>query len=124
MSGVGGGSSGIARHSQLGVRLLRLLHNGRTEAGEREIGCLPQEKLSSETEGAASREGGLRFYHLEYAQCQVAETTDWWCLCPQASLEEMRWRELEETREKAAKLRGEGLRSRTSAGVKPVTTLR
>ena len=36
----------------------------------------------------------------------------------------MRWKELEQTREKAAKLRGEGLASRNSAGVRPVTTLR
>ncbi|KAJ7370390.1 Cilia- and flagella-associated protein 99 [Desmophyllum pertusum] len=41
-----------------------------------------------------------------------------------AALEKMRWRELEQTREKAAKLRGEGLASRNSAGVRPVTTLR
>jgi len=41
-----------------------------------------------------------------------------------AALEKMRWRELEETREKAAKLRGDGLASRNSAGVRPVTTLR
>ncbi|KAL9982729.1 hypothetical protein ACROYT_G004813 [Oculina patagonica] len=41
-----------------------------------------------------------------------------------AALEKMRWKELEETREKAAKLRGEGLASRNSAGVRPVTTLR
>ena len=42
----------------------------------------------------------------------------------QAALEKMRWRELEETREKAAKLRSEGLASRNSAGVRPVTTLK
>ena len=42
----------------------------------------------------------------------------------QAALETMRWKELEETRERAAKLRGEGLASRNSAGVRPVTTLR
>ena len=42
----------------------------------------------------------------------------------QAALEKMRWKELEQTREKAAKLRGEGLASRNSAGVRPVTTLR
>ena len=42
----------------------------------------------------------------------------------QAALEKMRWRELEETREKAAKLRGDGLASRNSAGVRPVMTLR
>lgn len=41
-----------------------------------------------------------------------------------AALEKMRWRELEETREKAAKLRGDGQASRNSAGVRPVTTLR
>jgi len=41
-----------------------------------------------------------------------------------AALETMRWKELEETRERAAKLRGEGLASRNSAGVRPVTTLR
>lgn len=41
-----------------------------------------------------------------------------------AALEKMRWKELEQTREKAAKLRGEGLASRNSAGVRPVTTLR
>ncbi|KAK3705681.1 hypothetical protein QZH41_009514, partial [Actinostola sp. cb2023] len=38
-------------------------------------------------------------------------------------IEEMRWRELEKTREKAAKLRGDGLASRTSTGVRPVTKL-
>ena len=42
----------------------------------------------------------------------------------QAALEKMRWRELEQTREKAAKLRSEGLASRNSAGVRPVTTLK
>ena len=42
----------------------------------------------------------------------------------QAALEKMRWRELEETREKGAKLRSEGLASRNSAGVRPVTTLK
>ena len=42
----------------------------------------------------------------------------------QAALEKMRWKELEETRERAAKLRGEGLASRNSAGVRPMTTLR
>ena len=42
----------------------------------------------------------------------------------QGALEKMRWRELEETREKAAKLRSEGLASRNSAGVRPVTTLK
>lgn len=42
----------------------------------------------------------------------------------QAALEKMRWKELEQTREKAAKLRGEGLASRNSAGVRPVTTVR
>ncbi|CAH3015002.1 unnamed protein product [Porites evermanni] len=41
-----------------------------------------------------------------------------------AALEKMRWRELEQTREKAAKLRSEGLASRNSAGVRPVTTLK
>lgn len=41
-----------------------------------------------------------------------------------AALEKMRWRELEETRERAAKLRGDGQASRNSAGVRPVTTLR
>lgn len=41
-----------------------------------------------------------------------------------AALEKMRWKELEQTREKAAKLRGDGLASRNSAGVRPVTTLR
>ncbi|XP_068709069.1 cilia- and flagella-associated protein 99-like isoform X2 [Montipora foliosa] len=41
-----------------------------------------------------------------------------------AALEKMRWKELEETRERAAKLRGEGLASRNSAGVRPMTTLR
>ncbi|CAH3117094.1 unnamed protein product [Porites lobata] len=41
-----------------------------------------------------------------------------------ADLEKMRWRELEQTREKAAKLRSEGLASRNSAGVRPVTTLK
>ena len=42
----------------------------------------------------------------------------------QAALEKMRWRELEQTREKAAKLRSEGLATRNSAGVRPVTTLK
>ena len=42
----------------------------------------------------------------------------------QAALEKMRWRELEQTREKAAKLRSEGLASRNSTGVRPVTTLK
>ncbi|KXJ14416.1 cilia- and flagella-associated protein 99 [Exaiptasia diaphana] len=39
-------------------------------------------------------------------------------------IEEMRWKELEETRERAAKLRGDGLASRTSNGVRPVAKLR
>ena len=42
----------------------------------------------------------------------------------QKAIEEMRWRELEQTQEKTAKLRGAGLASRNSAGVRPVTTLK
>lgn len=103
---------------------LCFLGNGRTKTGKREIGRVPEEKFSSEAEGAASGEGGFRPCAWEHTQCQMVETADWQLLGLQASLEEMRWRELEETQEKAAKLRGEGLRSRNSAGVKPVTALR
>jgi len=42
----------------------------------------------------------------------------------QGRIEEMRWRELEETHERAAKLRSNGLASRTSTGVKPAVKLR